>query len=178
MKWNQHRRIPILFAFVLLVAVLSGCAKGADASEKSARAVLDEFLNCSVKEAEDFDTMLEEGAAETTGEPGIVSISGVEAYFEEKLGDSMTEECFKEVTANRTCSLSMALAKEHASDITTGEMELKKRSGEQNVFDFSAKLVAGTDKEPVSSVSGTIVMVQDGKTWKASDITIDMKKKN
>lgn len=176
MKIDNYKRINTLIIVLLIaVTIISGCKKSSDESEQNAKAVLDQVLSCSLEEAGDFDALYAEMTeAETGHEPGISSINENEMkdYFQQQFGDSITDECLEQMMKNRTCTLSMSLAKQYSSDIAAEEIQLERRSGEQVVFDFTARLMAVTDKEEAAYITGNITMIYDESAWKASGLTV------
>ena len=111
-----------MIAALILVCVMSiaGCGKqqagAGSGSEQSAQSALEHVLSCTVQEAADFETASEEikQAAEETGdETGIVSVDGLETYFQGRFGDDLTEDCLNKMMADRTIAVSIKLAEQY-----------------------------------------------------------------
>lgn len=168
----------VLVCMIAAVCFLTNPKQDHKNSEQSAEAVLSQVLSCTLQEAADFDAYYEEllkASAETSGTAngsGMVSVTGLEDYFQKQYGDLMTDECLENMMGNRISTLIMRLARQYASDIAVEGIELQKRSGEQDMYDFNIRLVTVTGKEQIASAAGTIMMVSDGASWKASVLDI------
>lgn len=179
MKLKYCKRLKVMVTlWIIVVTVIWGCGKKGDESEQSAVNVLEQVFGCSLQDAEDLDAVFVEmkEEAEAGSEPGISQAGeGLEDYFRNEFGNSMTEECLEKIMANRTCVLSRVLAKQVSSDIAVEEIEMKKRSGEQVIFDFSAKLIKAADGTQISEINGNITMIYDETEWKASNLDATVK---
>lgn len=168
----------IMTAALVLTLVMSvvGCGKKqpATGSEQSAQSTLEHVLSCTVQEAADFETASEEvkQASETSNETGLVSVDGLESYFQTRFGDDMTEECLSRMMANRTIAVSIKLAKQYQSDILADGIQLTKKSGAEDMYDFEAKLVTAADSKQVASVTGVVTMEESQSSWKISNLTV------
>lgn len=84
-KFNtRKRRNIVLAAFLIAAAMLAGCTKSKDKSEKGAESVLNQVLSCSQQEVEEFEGLYTElMEAVTMDEPGIAQIksSDIEEYY-------------------------------------------------------------------------------------------------
>lgn len=172
-KWPRYI-FPIIV--ILAITILIGYKKGERNSEQQSQIVLNQLLSCSLQQAEDFDAavVLSSVEAATDSEMGLVQSDGkLKAYLIERFGDFMTDSCIEELAMSRTFYRSITLAKKFSSDIKTGEVELKKRSGEQECYTFSVSIKT-SGGNTVATAHGTISMKKDGGKWKASQITLTM----
>lgn len=180
MRKSGNLRMIMAAALVLIfVMSVAGCGKqqsGTESgSEQSAQSALEHVLSCTVQEAADFETASEEikqTAAETGNETGLVSVDGLETYFQGRFGDDLTEECMNRMMADRTIAVSIKLAEQYQSDILAEDMQLTKRSGDENMFDYEAKLVAAADSKQIASVTGVVTMEESQSSWKISNLTV------
>ena len=161
-----------------LVMAIAGCGKqqsgAGSGSEQSAQSALEHVLSCTVQEAADFETASEEvkKAAETGDETGLVSVDGLENYFQTRFGDDLTEECMNRMMADRTIAVSIKLEEQYQSDILAEDIQLTKRSGDEDMYDFEAKLVAAADSKQIASVTGVVTMEESQSSWKISNLTV------
>lgn len=177
MRKSGNLRMIMTSALLLtLVMAVAGCGKKQvnAGSEQSAQGALEHVLSGTVQEAADFETASEEvkKTVETGNETGLVSVDGLENYFQERFGDDLTEECMNRMMADRTIAVSIKLAEQYQSDILTEDMQLTKRSGDENMFDFEAKLVTAADSKQVASVTGVVTMEESQSSWKISNLTV------
>lgn len=166
--------LAVLVCMIAAVCLLTDPKQEHKNSEQIAELVLRQVFSCTLQEAADFDAYYEElvkASAETSGtdnEPGIVSVTGMEEYFQKQYDDLMTDECLEDMMDSRISTLIMRLARQYASDIEVEGIELQKRAGEQDMYDFNVNLVTVSGKEQIAGAAGTIIMVSDGASWKAS----------
>lgn len=170
--------IMIVALILTLVMAIAGCGKqqsgAGSGSEQSAQSALEHVLSCTVQEAADFETASEEvkKAVETGNETGLVSVDGLENYFQGRFGDDLTEECMNRMMADRTIAVSIKLAEQYQSDILAEDIQLTKRSGDENMYDFEAKLVTAADSKQIASVTGVVTMEESQAVWKISNLTV------
>lgn len=165
--------LPI-FLILLAAGVTIRYKQGKGSLESQAKTALDQLLSCTLQQAEDFDAAIIQSAAEagTDGETGLIqSDEKLREYLLKQFGDSMTYACMEELAMSRTFYKSVALAKSLSTDIKVSELELVKRSDQQECYDFSAKLITSAGDE-AGTARGTISMEKDGTRWKASKITL------
>lgn len=179
-KTLQYFLLLILTVFVTIAA--AGCGRNdrkSDANpEQQSQTALNQLLSCTVQQAEEFDTAVaaDQASMETAadGETGLAQGDAqLRDYLAKRFGDSMTDDCIEELTKSRSFYKSIALAKDLGADIETGEMELTKRSDEQDCYTFSAEIKTSAG-DPAAVAQGTISMQKDGTEWKASKITLTM----
>ena len=180
MRKSRNLWLVMIGALILAcVMAIVGCGKqqsGADSgSEQSAQSTLEHVLSCTVQEADDFEAALEEikqAAAETGDETGMISVDGLETYFQGRFGDDLTEECLNRMMADRTIAVSIKLAEQHQSDIQAEDIQLTEKSGAEDMYDFEAKLVTSADSKQVASVTGVVTMEESQSSWKISNLTV------
>ena len=173
MKLKCLGRIFACMAVLMAMLLAAGCQKSGNSSEESANAVLNQFLSGTVQDADEFDSQYAEiASAETGDETGMVSIDGMEDYFQKQFGEIMTDDCISDLMANRSMIAPMKLAQQLDKDIIAQDIQLTAKSGEDNVYDFSAQLVTSDDKQPVGTATGYVKMQSDNSNWKASALTI------
>ena len=173
MKLKRLGRISVCMAVLMVMLLAAGCQKSGNSSEESANAVLNQFLSGTVQDADEFDSQYAEiASAETGDETGMVSIDGMEDYFQKQFGEIMTDACISDLMANRSMIAPMKLAQQLDKDIIAQDIQLTAKSGEENAYDFSAQLVTSDDKQPVGTATGYVKMQSDNSTWKASALTI------
>ena len=102
----------------------------------------------------------------------MVSIDGMEDYFQKQFGEIMTADCIADLMADRSMIAPMKLAQKLDKDIIAQDIQLTAKSGEDNAYDFTAQLVISDDKKPVGTATGYVKMQSDNSTWKASALTI------
>ena len=178
MRKSGNLWLAMIAALILVcVMAIAGCGKqqagAGSGSEQSAQSALEHVLSCTVQEAADFETASEEikQAAEETGdETGIVSVDGLETYFQGRFGDDLTEDCLNKMMADRTIAVSIKLADQ--SDILAEDIQLTKRSGNEDMYDFEAKLVTAADSKQIASVTGVVTMEESQSSWKISNLTV------
>ena len=94
MKLKRFGRISVCMAVLMVMLLAAGCQKSGNSSEESANAVLDAHL---------FDSQYAEiASAETGDETGMVSIAGMEDYFQKQFGEIMTADCIADLLADRS----------------------------------------------------------------------------
>jgi len=177
MRKSGNLRMIMAAALVLtLVISVVGCGKkqSGTGSEQSAQSTLEHVLSCTVQEAADFETASEEvkKAAETGDEAGLVSLDGLETYFQGRFGDDLTEECMNRMMADRTIAVSIKLAEQYQSDILAEDIQLTERSGDEDMYDFEAKLVTTADSKQIASVTGVVAMKESQSSRKISNLTV------
>lgn len=180
MRKSGNLWLVVIAALILAcVMAIAGCGKqqsgaGSD-SEQSAKSALEHVLSCTVQEAADFETASEEikqAAAETGDETGMISVDGMETYFQGRFGDDLTEDCLNRMMADRTIAVSIKLAEQYQSDILAEDIQLTKRSGNEDMYDFEAKLVTSDDSKQVAKVTGVVAMEESQSSWKISNLTL------
>ena len=173
MKLKHFGRIFACMAVLMAMLLAAGCQKSSGSSEESANAVLNQFLSGTVQDADEFDSQYAEiASAETGDETGIVSIDGMEDYFQKQFGEIMTADCIADLMADRLMLAPMKMAQQLDKDIIAQDIQLTAKSGEDNAYDFSAQLVTSDDKQPVGTAEGYVKMQSDNSTWKASALII------
>ena len=173
MKLKRLGRIFVCMAVLMVMLLAAGCQKSGNSSEESANAVLNQFLSGTVQVADEFDSQYAEiASAETGDETGMVSIDGMEDYFQKQFGEIMTDACISDLMANRSMIAPMKLAQQLDKDIIAQDIQLTAKSGEENAYDFSAQLVTSDDKQPVGTAEGYVKMQSDNSNWKAAALTI------
>ena len=180
MRKSGNLRMIMAAALTLAcVMAIVGCGKqqsdAGSGSEQSAQSALEHVLSCTVQEAADFETASEEikqAAAETGDETGMISVDGLETYFQGRFGDDLTEDCMNRMMADRTIAVSIKLAEQHQSDILAEDIQLTKRSGNEDMYDFEAKLVTAADSKQIASVTGVVTMEESQSSWKISNLTV------
>lgn len=180
MRKSGNLWLAMIAALILAcVMAIAGCGKqqsgaGSD-SELSAQSALEHVLSCTVQEAADFETASEEikqAATETGDETGMISVDGLETYFQERFGDDLTEECMNRMMADRTIAVSIKLSEQYQSDILAEDIQLTKRSGNEDMYDFEAKLITSADSKQVATVAGVVTMEESKSSWKISNLTL------
>lgn len=178
-KLGNLRMIMAAALTLACVMAIVGCGKqqsgAGSGSEQSAQSALEHVLSCTVQEADDFETASEEikqAAAETGDETGMISVDGLETYFQGRFGDDLTEDCMNRMMADRTIAVSIKLAEQYQSDILAEDIQLTKRSGNEDMYDFEAKLVTAADSKQVASVTGVVTMEESQSSWKISNLTL------
>ena len=159
MKLKRLGRISVCMAVLMAMLLAAGCQKSGNSSEESANAVLNQFLSGTVQDADEFDSQYAKiASAETGDETGMVSIDGMEDYFQKQFGEIMTVDCIADLLVDRS--------------IIAQDIQLTAKSGEDNAYDFSTQLVTSDDKQPVGTATGYVKMQSDNSNWKASALTI------
>lgn len=169
MKLKRLGRISVCMAVLMVMLLAAGCQKSGNSSEESANAVLNQFLSGTVQDANEFDSQYAEIAS---AETGMVSIDGMEDYFQKQFGEIMTADCIADLLADRSMIAPMKLAQQLDKDIIARDIQLTAKSGEDNAYDFTAQLVTSDDKQPVGTAEGYVKMQSDNSNWKASALTI------
>ena len=173
MKLKHFGRISACMAVLMAMLLAAGCQKSGNSSEESANAVINQFLNGTVQAADEFDSQYAEiASAETGDETGMVSVDGMEDYFQKQFGEIMTVDCIADLMADRSMIAPMKMAQQLDKDIIAQDIQLTAKSGEDNAYDFSAQLVTSDDKKPVGTAEGYVKMQSDNSTWQASALTI------
>lgn len=173
MKLKRLGRIFACMAVLMAMLLAAGCQKSGNSSEESANAVLNQFLSGTVQDADEFDSQYAEiASAETDDETDMISVNGMDDYFQKQFGEIMTDACISDLMANRSMIAPMKLAQQLDKDIIAQDIQLTAKSGEENAYDFSAQLVTSDDKQPVGTAEGYVKMQSDNSNWKASALTI------
>ncbi|MBD5546284.1 MAG: hypothetical protein HDQ97_02615 [Lachnospiraceae bacterium] len=165
--------LPIVL-ILLAAGIMIRYKQGGGSLELQAKTALNQILSCTQQQAENFDAAIIQSAAEavTDREIGLIqSDEKLREYLVKQFGDSMTYSCIEELAMSRTFYRSIALAKSLTTDIRVSELELIKRSDQQECYNFSAKLITSAGDE-AGTARGTISMEKDGTKWKASKITL------
>lgn len=166
------------FILILVIAVpAAGCGQKDSGPKQRSQAALELLLSCTMEQAEDFDAAMSTAFAEPTENGGIGLTAGNDSelveYFAKRFDGSMTDSCIEDLTMSRMIYRSAALAKDFGSDVSTGDVKLTKRPGEEECYDFSAELKTSAG-DPAAKASGTVWMEKDGAEWKASHITLTL----
>lgn len=173
MKLKRLGRIFACMAVLMVMLLAAGCQKSGNSSEESANAVLNQFLSGTVQDADKFDSQYAEiASAETDDETDMISVNGMDDYFQKQFGEIMTDACISDLMANRSMIAPMKLAQQLDKDIIAQDIQLTAKSGEENAYDFSAQLVTSDDKQPVGTAEGYVKMQSDNSNWKAAALTI------
>lgn len=173
MKLKRLGRIFACMAVLMAMLLAAGCQKSGNSSEESANAVLNQFLSGTVQDADEFDSQYAEiASAETDDETDMISVNGMDDYFQKQFGEIMTDACISDLMANRSMIAPMKLAQQLDKDIIAQDIQLTAKSGEENAYDFSAQLVTSDDKQPVGTAEGYVKMQSDNSNWKAAALTI------
>lgn len=173
MKLKRLGRISVCMAVLMAMLLAAGCQKSGNSSEESANAVLNQFLSGTVQDADEFDSQYAEiASAETDDETDMISVNGMDDYFQKQFGEIMTDACISDLMANRSMIAPMKLAQQLDKDIIAQDIQLTAKSGEENAYDFSAQLVTSDDKQPVGTAEGYVKMQSDNSNWKAAALTI------
>ena len=165
----------IYVGVILLVVVMmaAGCGKSSGSSEESATAVINQFLSGTVQDANEFDSQYAEiTSAETGDETEMISVAGMDDYFQKQFGKIMTDDCIADLLADRSMIAPMKLAQQLDKDIIAQDIQLTAKSGEDDAYDFTAQLVTSDDKKLVGTAAGYVKMQSDNSNWKASALTI------
>lgn len=173
MKLKRLGRISVCMTVLMVMLLAAGCRKSSNSSEESANAVLNQFLSGTVQVADEFDSQYAEiASAETDDETDMISVNGMDDYFQKQFGEIMTDACISDLMANRSMIAPMKLAQQLDKDIIAQDIQLTAKSGEENAYDFSAQLVTSDDKQPVGTAEGYVKMQSDNSNWKAAVLTI------
>ena len=166
MKSETFRKqaLSLIVFFVAIAAVFFVASRlRGDPAEKQAQTILTQLLSSSdaVEPAADDSY--------TASEPGLVQVDdgGFAAFYQAQFGDCMTQQCLEKLLANRLPTRIASLSGQPAG------LTLQKRSGADHCYDFSADLQAA-DGTTTASVTGTITMLKEDGTWKASDLTLNL----
>ena len=175
MKSESFRKqaLSLVLFFAAIAAVFALTRLRSDPAKKQAEFVVQQLLSCSSAVEQAVDT----AAASASGsEPGLAAADtdGLYAFLQAQLGDAMTADCLNKIMANRLPTRITALAGQSGDKLTPADLTLKKRTGAENCYDFSAALLTATDSTAAAQVSGTITMVKEDGRWKAFAITLDM----
>lgn len=173
MKTESFRKQALSLAvFVLAVAAVFALTQlRSDPAGKKAEFVVQQLLSCSSA----VEDALDAGAAGApSSQPGLVSAdtAGLESFVRAQLGDAITADCLSRVLADRLPTRITALAGQSGDQLVLSDLTLKKRSGAENCYDFSAVLLTAADSTAAGQASGTITMVKEDGVWKASRITL------
>ena len=167
MKSETFRKqaLSLIIFFVAVAAVFFVASRlRSDPAGKQAQTILTQLLSSSdaVEPAADDSY--------TASEPGLVQVDGGDfmAFYQAQFGDCMTQQCLEKLLANRLPTRIASLSGQPAG------LTLQKRSGADHCYDFSADLQAA-DGTTTASVTGTITMVKEDGSWKASDLTLNLK---
>lgn len=173
MKLKCLGRIFACMAVLMAMLLAAGCQKSGNSSEESANAVLNQFLSGTVQDADEFDSQYAEiASAETDDETDMISVNGMDDYFQKQFGEIMTDDCISDLMANRSMIAPMKLAQQLDKDIIAQDIQLTAKSGEDDAYDFTAQLVTSDDKKSVGTAAGYVKMQSDNSNWKASALTI------
>ena len=152
MKLKRLGRISACMAALMVMLLAAGCGKSSGSSEESANAVINQFFSGTVQDANEFDSQYAEmTSAETGDETEMISVTGMDDYFQKQFGEMMTDGCIADLMADRSIIAPMKLAQQMDKDIIAQDMQLTAKSGEDNAYDFSAQLVTSDDKQSVGT---------------------------
>ena len=175
MKSETFRKqaLSLIVFFVAIAAVFALTRLRSDPAKKQAEFVVQQVLSCSSAVEQAVDAAA--SSAASGSEPGLIEVdpAGLAAFFEAQFGDSMTDQCLRTTLANRLPTRIATLTSESGDKLEPAGLTLKKRSGADNCYDFSADLQAA-DGTTTASVTGTITMVKEDVAWKASDLTLNL----
>ena len=176
MKLKCLGRISACMAVLMAMLLAAGCQKSGNSSEESANAVLNQFLSGTVQDADEFENQYAEiASAETGDETEMISVTGMDDYFQKQFGEIMTADCIADLMADRSIIAPMKLAQQLDKDIIAQDIQLTAKSGEDNAYDFSTQLVTSDDKQPVGTAEGYVKMQSDNSNWKAVSMNIKIK---
>lgn len=168
--------LPVILILVIAVPA-AGCGQKDGGPKQRSQAALELLLSCTMEQAEDFDAAMSTAFAEPTESSGIGLTAGNDSelveYFAKRFDGSMTDACIEDLTMSRMIYRSAALAKDFGSDVSTDDVKLTKRPGEEECYDFSAELKTSAG-DPAAKASGTVWMEKDGTEWKASHISLTL----
>lgn len=168
--------LPVILILVIAVPA-AGCGQKDGGPKQRSQAALELLLSCTMEQAEDFDAAMSTAFAEPTENGGIGLTAGNDGelmeYFAKRFDGSMTDACIEDLTMSRMIYRSAALAKDSGSDVSTDDVKLTKRPGEEECYDFSAELKTSAG-DPAAKASGTVWMEKDGAEWKASHISLTL----
>ena len=168
--------LPVILILVIAVSAV-GCRQKDGGPEQRSQAALELLLSCYMEQSEDFDAAMSAALTEPAESSGIGLISGNDSelmrHLTDRFGGFMTNACIEDLTMSRTIYRSAALAKDFGSDISADDVELTKRPGEEECYDFSAEITTSAG-DPAAKASGTVLMEKDGAEWKASHITLTL----
>ena len=158
MRKSGNLWLAMIAALILVcVMAIAGCGKqqagAGSGSQQSAQSALEHVLSCTVQEAADFETASEE-------------------IKQGRFGDDLTEDCLNKMMADRTIAVSIKLAEQYQSDILAEDIQLTKRSGNEDMYDFEAKLGTAADSKKIASVTGVVTMEESQSSWKISNLTL------
>ena len=133
MKLKRLGRISVGMTVLMVMLLAAGCRKSSNSSEESANAVLNQFLSGTVQVADEFDSQYAEiASAETDDETDMISVNGMDDYFQKQFGEIMTDACISDLMANRSMIAPMKLAQQLDKDIIAQDIQLTAKSGEEN----------------------------------------------
>ena len=170
----RKQALSLIALFAAIAAVFALTRLRSDPAKKQAQFLVEQLLTCSnaVEPAVDV-------SAASGSEPGLVSVddSGLVAFYQAQFGDSMTQECLEKTLANRLPTRVAALADRYGDKLEATNLQLtqSRKDGQSVSYSFSADLQTVTEQTSVASASGTITMMQEDGTWKASDITLTLR---
>ena len=175
MKSESFRKqaLSLVLFFAAVAAVFALTRLRSDPAKKQAEFVVQQLLSCSSAVEQAVDTAADSASG---SEPGLAAADtdGLYAFLQAQLGDAMTADCLNKIMANRLPTRITALAGQSGDKLTPADLTLKKRTGAENCYDFSAALLTAADSTAAAQVSGTITMVKEDGRWKASAITLNL----
>ena len=140
----------------------------------AAKNVLNQLLSCTQQQAEELDAALTQNftTAIQSNEAGRMAGNGnVTDYLTKRFGSLMTGKCIEMIVANRTYYQVVKVTNSRGADIQAQGLQLTRRAGDKEVYDFSAELrTAGGDL--AATAQGNLTMEQEGDGWKASQVTV------
>ncbi len=191
---RKHRKLFVI-PWIILLLVSCGKDKPSDSmakeeisenvenpaqsnSEQCAQTVLNEFLSCTLQQAEEFEAAALEARAsieaEADGEVGLAQRDKeLREYLVKRFGSFLSDECIEELAKERTFYKMIALAKSLDADMEVDEIEITKRSDEEECYTFSANIKTSAG-DLAADAQGTISLEEDGGEWKAVKITLNM----
>ena len=175
MKSESFRKqaLSLILFFAAVAAVFALTRLRSDPAKKQAEFVVQQLLSCSSAVEQAVNTAADSASG---SEPGLVAVDtdGLYAFLQAQLGDAMTADCLNKIMANRLPTRITALAGQSGDKLVSADLTLKKRTGAENCYDFSASLLTATDSTAAAQVSGTITMVKEEGVWKASALTLNL----
>ena len=135
------------------------------------------LLSCTREQAEALDAALMGNftAAIQSSEVGLTAGNkNVTDYLTKRFGDVMTDGCIEMLIANRIPTRLAAPVQKLDTDLQAQGLRLTRRSGEKEVYDFTAELRI-PEGDLAATVYGNLTMEQEGDSWKASRIAVTIK---
>ena len=178
MKSESFRKqaLSLVLFFAAVAAVFALTRLRSDPAKKQAEFVVQQLLSCSSAVEQAVEQAVDAAAPPAGSEPGLAAVDtdGLYAFLQAQLGDATTADCLNKIMANRLPTRITALAGQSGDKLVPSDLTLKKRTGAENCYDFSAALLTAADSTAAAQVSGTITMVKEEGRWKAAAITLNL----